>query len=377
MREFGRVEFAHTLRGLAAVFVLIAHYGGVFWTAQPVVETLINAPELPVQLPSYLAWVVWFPRFNWGAFGVALFFIISGFVIPFSFRRNSGPSFLVARFFRLWPLYAVGFSITLLAIHITGEVYARPWPYTADEVLVHYFPGLREAMWSRSIDGIIWTLDIEVKFYLVAALMAGLFRARSMWVFVAPLVVAALMFGLMSPGEGWLMISPWVYKMALGLSHAAPYVIFMFIGTVFHYLHVQAIRSEVAMFLAAGLFLLSFTMMGHGVAPRSVQAQIWSYGFAVVCFAAAASFPALFVGNRVTNFLANISYPLYVVHGISGYVTLHFMIVAGWPAWLALIVTTLAAFALAWVLHKAVELPSQAFGKWLTQRPAPLAAATP
>jgi peptidoglycan/LPS O-acetylase OafA/YrhL len=50
--------------------------------------------------PTYLLWLhTSVPQFSWGAFGVALFFLVSGFVIPFSLR--AGPSFLVARFFRI------------------------------------------------------------------------------------------------------------------------------------------------------------------------------------------------------------------------------------------------------------------------------------
>ncbi len=42
---------------------------------------------------------------NFGAFGVALFFLISGFVIPLSFQSYGRLDFLVARFFRIYPTY--------------------------------------------------------------------------------------------------------------------------------------------------------------------------------------------------------------------------------------------------------------------------------
>jgi len=40
-----------------------------------------------------------------GGFGVALFFLISGFVIPFSFLRYTRTGFAIARILRLWPAY--------------------------------------------------------------------------------------------------------------------------------------------------------------------------------------------------------------------------------------------------------------------------------
>lgn len=85
-----KIEFANTLRGLAAVSVLVSHYYVIFWGDPSTVGSLINAPAAAVSMPTYLAWLHAVPQFNWGAFGVALFFLVSGFVIPFSLRRAGG-----------------------------------------------------------------------------------------------------------------------------------------------------------------------------------------------------------------------------------------------------------------------------------------------
>ena len=116
LQHSSRVAYAQTLRGYAAICVLIAHYCGVFWGNPKAVGNLINAPEAAVTMPAYLTWLHVVPQFNWGAFGVALFFLISGFVIPFSLSRQRAGAFLVGRFFRIVPLYVVGFTISLAAI---------------------------------------------------------------------------------------------------------------------------------------------------------------------------------------------------------------------------------------------------------------------
>ena len=82
-------------------------------------------------MPAYLTWLHVVPQFNWGAFGVALFFLISGFVIPFSLSRQRAGAFLVGRFFRIVPLYVVGFTISLAAIGATTLYFARSWPFFA------------------------------------------------------------------------------------------------------------------------------------------------------------------------------------------------------------------------------------------------------
>lgn len=182
-----RVNFANTLRGFAALAVLISHYYGVFWSSRAAVEVITNSPALPFEThatPLYISWLHAFPLFNWGAYGVAIFFIVSGFVIPFSLQKMSLIGFFINRVTRIVPIYFVGFSITLLAILVSSEYFSREWPFSVREVLVHYIPGIRDVMWSRGIDGIVWTLEIEMKFYLLCAGLIIWFRQQSMKVFL-------------------------------------------------------------------------------------------------------------------------------------------------------------------------------------------------
>jgi len=193
MESTGKFEFANTLRGFAAISVIIAHYFGVFWIARDAVAGFINAPVLPFEsyaIPSYIRVLNSWPGFSFGEFGVALFFLISGFVIPFSFKENRSASFLVNRFFRIVPTYMVGFTVTLAALYYACSYFSVPWPYSMEEISIHYVPGLRDVMWSRNIDGIVWTLEAEVKFYLICAVFMPLFKRGSIFVFVAPLIIA-------------------------------------------------------------------------------------------------------------------------------------------------------------------------------------------
>lgn len=81
-----RLIWLDSLRGIAAIFVVILH-------------NLLES--------------VTFGYFDIGKIGGAIFFLISGFVIPISLYKKSIKQFIVGRFFRLYPAY--GASI-LLAI---------------------------------------------------------------------------------------------------------------------------------------------------------------------------------------------------------------------------------------------------------------------
>ncbi|TPL49242.1 acyltransferase [Mesorhizobium sp. B2-4-4] len=365
-RSTSRVDFANTLRGIAAVCVLISHYTYNFWTLREAVASLAHAPVLPEHFafPTYLRWLhATVPQFNWGAFGVALFFLVSGFVIPFSLRNMTWQGFLVGRLFRIIPLYMAGFSITILSIWLVGRYFGVPWPFSISEVAIHYLPGLREFFGMPSIDGIVWTLEIEIKFYLVCALGITLFRRGSIWVFAIPAALAACEFYMVRNGFGSAAILP------------IPFLIFMFIGVVFHYLHVGALTAERSLFLGASLFFGFSILLGQ--AMPGLASMAWTYGFAVLVFAFAASFPQLFQRTRIGDFFADISYPLYVIHGVAGYVGLRVLLDLGVKAWLSLIIVTAGATGLAWVLHVVVETPSHNLGKRLAARLRPIVSQLP
>jgi peptidoglycan/LPS O-acetylase OafA/YrhL len=223
-----KIEFANTLRGFAAVCVVISHYYGVFWSSRGAVEALTNSPALSLEahpIPTYISLLHVFQLFNWGSYGVALFFIVSGFVIPFSLQRMGWFIFSVNRVLRIMPTYFVGFSVTLLAIFLSGKYFVREWPFGLEEVLIHYIPGLRDLMWSRGIDGIVWTLEIEMKFYLLCAILIGLFRQQSLKVFVAPVMLFVFAIGLNNIIPVWANSNASAWRLAMVYMMVSQYII--------------------------------------------------------------------------------------------------------------------------------------------------------
>src|SRR5262245_66328571 len=93
--EPSRLLFLDALRGIAAMAVFISHAAE---RVSPILRDIVHT------------------RFDLGHFGVTLFFLCSGFIIPFSLeRQNSLPRFWIIRAFRLYPLYwfTIGFSDVL------------------------------------------------------------------------------------------------------------------------------------------------------------------------------------------------------------------------------------------------------------------------
>ncbi|MFM0595943.1 acyltransferase family protein [Paraburkholderia dilworthii] len=353
-----RLEFANALRGLAALSVLISHYLGIFWFARPIAGILANAtvPDASVIPTPHLAVLLDAFPVATGPFGVALFFMISGFVIPFTFERTSVSGFIAGRILRIYPLYMAGFTITLIALTLSGIASGKPFPYTFANVVVHYFPGLRDLVWLPSIDGIVWTLEIELKFYVVCALIAPLLRQGRIWTFLVPMVLLATV----QLGHGY----PWG-TLTKTLALDSEYMLFMFCGVAFNF-------HSRGFFNLRTLAVVSLAVLAAFCAAMMISAEpirsIYSYIAAFTLFALAASISRSWPRFRLLSFFADISYPLYVVHGVMGYALIAFMINRGFSPWTAISCATVLAIALAWLLHVLVEVRAHRIGKQLSKR---------
>ena len=355
-----RVAFANSLRGVAAVSVVIAHYLGVYWAAPAAIAQLTGMPPLPAEPAFELSLM---PYFNFGPFGVGLFFLISGFVIPFSLARYSAAGFLVARVVRLYPTYLVGFGITILAIYIGSAVAGGRIPFGFEAALIHSIIGLRDVLWSQHIDGIVWTLETEIKFYLLCALAAVWFRAGSLNVFLIPIAAFAVVLALRDPS--FHNSTRWLF-----LALHAPYLIFMFIGVAAHYLYRGLIHLKLFTVIVAALIAMFVASLFIGL--FDMRHMVSSYLAAIAIFFACMRLPAIATKIPLSSFFAEISYPLYVVHGVAGYVVMNLFRLAGMDALIAIVATTILACGVAVLLHKCVEAPSVGIARKLAESTRPI-----
>ena len=361
-----RVDFANSLRGLAAISVLVSHYIGGFWLTRGGIANVIFAPVLPAEtLTPDLSYALFsiYPIVDWGVLGVAIFFLVSGFVIPFSLLKNTGLSFAANRLFRIVPTYVAGFSFTILALWLSINYWQLEWPFSTSEVLIHAIPGLRGLCQSRPIDYVVWTLEIELKFYLVCAIAIGWFRTGSLRVFWIPCAMFVFFFTCnRTPAS-----TPYIGWIAFNGGLPASCLVYMFIGVLFHYVHRGLIEWQNALLGICAIFA-AFCFLTYETSNWSECPVVWSYGIAVLAFLFATANPGLFQSNRVFVFLADISYPLYVVHGVLGFTVLRILADRGVPAYLALAICTALVVMISWGLHICVEVPSQTLGKILSSR---------
>lgn len=113
--------------------------------------------------------------FKYGYLGVDLFFIISGFVIALSIKHQLLVKFLISRFTRLYPAYWLSLVITFLVIVFFGS----PWFSATFNQFLANLTMFQNYLRIDSLDGVYWSLFIELKFYIIIAFYLIIKRFRN------------------------------------------------------------------------------------------------------------------------------------------------------------------------------------------------------
>jgi peptidoglycan/LPS O-acetylase OafA/YrhL len=126
--------------------------------------------------------------FQFGVFGVSLFFLCSGFVIPVSLEKaQSLRKFWINRVFRLYPLYLLSMGATFVLILAGG----RQLPSLSD--ILANLTMLSKFLGHPPILHLYWTLCLEMAFYIMISFifLAGWLK-NSVSLAIASLVISVL-----------------------------------------------------------------------------------------------------------------------------------------------------------------------------------------
>jgi peptidoglycan/LPS O-acetylase OafA/YrhL len=157
-----------------------------------------------------------------GALGVELFFVISGFILAVPFARHfveGGKPVDLGRYYlrrvtRLEPPYILTLILFYAAAWMSRDAAMQGRLLSTFLVRLFYLHGLvyRDA---PALNGVTWSLEIEVQFYLIVPALAQIFRLGAPWrrtiLFLGVLLVPFV------PREGILLFSV-VSQLALFLA---------------------------------------------------------------------------------------------------------------------------------------------------------------
>ena len=176
----------HGLRGVAAIMVLLFHWYQIFPAAASRLETVLPA-ELLLNPVTPL-------KFGW--LGVPLFFVLSGYILGAQVIRQpfavaSLARFWRRRFLRIYP--AVWFHLLcllLVSMYVPKLIAPEMWAtlHWQFSLWINMPPNMQ-----APISNVMWTLPIELSFYIVLPFI-GLMTRRFNWML---LLAASLIITLM------------------------------------------------------------------------------------------------------------------------------------------------------------------------------------
>jgi peptidoglycan/LPS O-acetylase OafA/YrhL len=154
-RKSSRLAWLDALRGVAALCVVVDHG-----------NTLV--------LRS--AQGFWSQWFDLGQYGVFVFFLVSGYIIPASLeRKGSLRGFWISRAFRLYPLYLLAIALSAVGYE-TGYGILRGAEHAPASAIASWLLMIPNLLAGPNVPNVTWTLSYEMCFYL---LLAALFSVRA------------------------------------------------------------------------------------------------------------------------------------------------------------------------------------------------------
>jgi peptidoglycan/LPS O-acetylase OafA/YrhL len=291
--------------------------------------------------------------FNLADAAVDAFFVVSGFLITGSYLRCHGLlSFYVRRVFRLYPMYlciVLAQTVAMLLLLPAGpfsEPAATVRYVAANAMLANFVQydigGVLEGLRNPGINPSLWTLKIEIGFYLI---VPAIVVATQRW---GAKVLAAIFVGSVA------YAAILRYRGDVRLAQQLPGQLQFFVVGVALCLYGQTLRVNLWMTGAIAVaFFTTWSLLhpiAEGVRPLVVAAFVHSV---------ALSTPPL-------RLRTDLSYSVYLIHGPLLQILILLGVFQDTPLWIGGIV--LLVLALAWVTERLIERPGTKFGHVLSRR---------
>jgi len=359
-------------RFAAAMIVLTYHLGYTTWQERSfgyfVHEGLYRIPEM--------TWA------SFGFVGVQIFFVISGFVIANSAARASVSDFVIGRITRIFPSLWICATITL-ATCLAADL------YSGDQLVRRYLASIVLFPISPWMEGVYWTLILEMVFYGIVAgfIFFGRFDKISR---------LALFFTVYS-GIGIIAVLASLYtdsrivELVAGLVRGkrqllAWHGVFFGLG-LYLYLWSAGRMTRFTAYMAVAttflcclqIFVASVFSSRAGLGDEAsivIPASAYAVPMAAFLFFTAVIPLSIRYGDAISENISDkaayacrtlglMSYPIYLIHFTLGLVVIRSLVLSGLSPLVSLALASLVILACCLVLALYLEPPLQ---RWTKQR---------
>ena len=298
-----RLDFVDSLRGFAALYVLMYH--------------MVLVPEYKIKVPAILQ-----PIILNGSTGVTLFFVISSFTLCYALNKQKSEKkyirkFYIRRIFRITPLYYVWLLVIPVCMGQLSWIISM-WKQMLLYLTFGYnfFPGRQEGfVWAS------WTLGVEMVFYFIFPFIFLYTKnlKTSIFFFMGSVLIGFIHSYIISQLINSGKLLPQLYSTYFSFFNQLP--VFA-TGIICYYLYMLCNKNTA--FINWGKYLLIVGVVLFLTLPyvpyikNSVHAPlIYPIAMAivyVVIFVGLSASANKIVVNKFTVFCGTISYSLYLNH---------------------------------------------------------------
>ena len=320
-RRFSELD---ALRGIAALSVVLFHYTAKY--REFFGHTFSEKLDLKL-----------------GFYGVALFFIISGFVIFMTVNKvKSASEFVFKRFIRLYPTFWVCLIITFLGVNFWNLLpkMETSW-HDALLNLTMFYRILLVFTEIKDVDGAYWSLLPELQFYFLILLvylskqLNNIKLVALLWltlIIIENFVFHIRILGLLMDLQfgGFFIAGILFYKIAVEKENSIWNHLFILATLIINILLYIKFKNDGAIFMIPLIYFIFY---------------LFVYG------------KLSWLNNKILLFLGAISYPLYLIHQNLGYSLIKQFEIWGYTSFYVVIFTILVFIFVGSLITFYVEKP--------------------
>ena len=280
--------------------------------------------------------------------GVPVFFIISGYLVSASYERNHDiASYFKNRVLRIFPGLWTCILVTVIVFSIGGINFLNKQTFSwlpAQLMGIIYTPGFLKHYGIGSYNGSLWTITVELQFYLLLPLLYWLTPKNRRNYFFYGLVILFIILNLVSSYYFPIASSKGLWRTFV------PYFYLFLVGVVLQRLRLynsRWIRGKALYWLA--IYIPFNLILGDYISPPLFSVL---YGIVLAFCVLSIAYTLPDMARRVLNG-NDISYGIYIYHGLI--VTI--VIQQGLTAYINLPVLILLSYFVAYLSWVYIEKP--------------------
>lgn len=257
-----------------------------------------------------------------GAMGVDLFFIISGFIMCYSTDGARGDwrsvaSFLVRRFARVWPVYAV-VTLAFVLVSYGHQYFDNQYNLRAFVRSLAMLPvDPKAAPYFGLSLPLGWTLEFEMYFYLVFA-ASMLFKRLRWFALVSWVLLSVILIPLGRRGFDLDVTAYLQYHSAYMAIVTSPFVLEFLAGAAIASLYRARwfrLQNEIVAWHVLGLSVAFALWSGYSNVVVMHGPMHWGWPLALMVLSMALASKTVDIATpRLLLWLGSISYSLYLTH---------------------------------------------------------------